>query len=319
MNQRGLTRGDGLVFVCVALIFGMSFAPYFKGKPISGGGGGFDRDGSNGRSSDEGETLSVNAWAQDHWPLMAIVILLPLFSCLLLVTHRYMQNADQRPVGGLTLRQWATALGVVAAWGTLWSLGGDVFGNADDFVKGFLGYESEHAFGAFVILPFSLLLAALLIIIDRVPGLTYPLFVSAPVYPQAGYIPGQPGQPGQGVPPGYATGSYAAPMVPPGTPVTHMPPPVTPASGTPVQESVPASAPAPTPAPTPAPEFAQFWLAVPEERPLLPLGGLDKTPVATLVPGSWYLAVAPSGDGLVVEVDGVRGVLWNTSGIQRGE
>ncbi|NUU20221.1 MAG: hypothetical protein HOV68_01710, partial [Streptomycetaceae bacterium] len=66
-------------------------------------------------------------------------------------------------------------------------------------------------------------------------------------------------------------------------------------------------------------DFAQFWLAVPEERPLLPLGGLDKTPVATLTPGNWYLAVEPAGDGLVVEVEGTRGVLWNTSGIQRGE
>ncbi|MCF2532756.1 hypothetical protein [Yinghuangia soli] len=322
MNQRGLTRGDGLVFVCVALIFGMSFAPYFEGKPIDGGGRGFgfgDGD-SDSRSSSDGDTLSVNAWAQDHWPLMAVVILLPLLSFLLLVMYRYMINADQRPVGGLTLRQWATALGVVAAWSALWSLGGNVFGNADIPLEQ-MGYESEHAFGAFVILPFTLILAVLLIIIDRVPGLAYPLFVTPPQYPQTGYIPAQPGQPGPGQPgqpgnsglPGYGTGAYAQPSVPPGTPVSQMPPPVTPASGTPV------AAPAAAPAPAPAAEFAQFWLAVPEERPLLPLGGLDKTPVATLVPGSWYLAVEPAGDGLVVEVDGVRGVLWNTSGIQRGE
>ncbi|MGW0660527.1 hypothetical protein [Streptodolium elevatio] len=328
-----MTRGDGLVFVCVALIFGMSFAPYFKAS--AGGSGrssGFDDD----DSSSGGDTLSVNAWAQDHWPLMAVVILLPLISFVLLVAHRYMVNADQRPVGGLTLRQWATAFAVVAAWAALWSLGGNVFGNADEAFEG-SNIDLEHGFGAFVILPFTLIMALLLIVIDRIPGLAYPLFIAAPAYP-AGYIPQQPGQPGQ---PGYGTGMYGAPVVPPGTPVAHMPPPMTHGAGMPAAAPAPMPAPAPvpssgsgpgsapgsgpgstpgsTPAPSAAADFAQFWLAVPEERPLLPVGGLDKTPVATLVPGSWYLAVEPAGDGLVVEVDGVRGVLWDTSGIQRGE
>ncbi|WP_436772883.1 hypothetical protein [Yinghuangia sp. YIM S09857] len=318
-----MTRGDGLVFVCVALIFGMSFAPYFKASADGGGSGRSSRDDFGGSDT---ETTTVNAWAQDHWPLMAVVILLPLISFLLLVTHRYMVNADQRPVGGLTLRQWATSLGVVAAWAALWSLGGNVVGNADEAYEE-LGVELSHGFGAFVILPFTLIMALLLFVIDRVPGLAYPLFIAAPAYP-AGYIPaqGQPGQPGQ---PGYGTGMYGQPVVPPGTPVAHMPPPMTGA----MPVAAPAPAPAPVPssgsgpgsapgaaaAPAPAAEFAQFWLAVPEERPLLPVGGLDKTPVATLVPGSWYLAVEPAGDGLIVEVDGVRGVLWDTSGIQRGE
>lgn len=313
MNQRGLTRGDGLVFVCVALIFGMSFAPYFKATAESSRGD----DGDSRRGGDGGDDFTANAWAQDHWPLMAVVILLPIISFVLLVAYRYMANAEQRFFGGLTLRQWATALGVVTAWASVWSLGGTLFGNYTETIED-IGADVGHGFGAFVILPFALLMALLLIVIDRVPGLSYPLFIAAPAYP-AGYIPPQPGAPGTpGMPaPQYGpTGMYAAPTVPPGTPVSQMPPPVTPAAGT------PAAAPAPVAAPAAAPQaadFAQFWLAVPEARPLLPLGGLDKTPVATLVPGTWYLAVEPAGDGLVVEVDGVRGVLWDTSGIQRGE
>ncbi|UGQ14016.1 hypothetical protein LO772_10675 [Yinghuangia sp. ASG 101] len=400
MNQRGLTRGDGLVFVCVGLIFGFSFAPYFKATAGSGGSS-YDDDDYRGSGS-SGDDFTVNAWAQDHWPLMAVVVLLPVIAFVLLVLHRYTTNADQRPVGGLTLRQWATAFSVVAAWASLWSLGGNVFGNADQAIEA-SGYDIDlkHGFGAFVILAFTLVMALLMLVVDRVPGLAYPLFVSPPPYPH-GYIPQQPGHPGFAGQPGHpgmapygATGGFAAPMVPPGTPVSQMPPPMTPAAGTPVAapvatpvpaQAAPAAAPAAAPvaasaapAPTPAPaaeaeaeakpnadakaeakaeakpeaapgagadaaesaepsadaaatsdaapadaapaepEFAQFWLAVPEPRPLAPLGGLDKTPVATLTPGTWYLAVEPAGDGFVVETDGVRGVLQDTSGIQRGE
>lgn len=446
MNQRGLTRGDGLVLVCVGLIFGFSFAPYFKAT-AGGGGSRYDDDDYSGSSGSSDDDFTVNAWAQDHWPLMAVVVLLPIIAFALLVLHRYMVNADHRPVGGLTLRQWATAFSVVAAWAALWSLGGNVFGNADQAIEaGGYNIELGHGFGAFVILPFTLLLALLMLVIDRVPGLAYPLFVAAPVYPH-GYIPQQPGHPGFPGQPGHpgmapygATGGFAAPVVvPPGTPVSQMPPPMTPPTGTPVAApaaaaqagaaqaagqtaqaassgapaalpagaapapalaAAPAATPAPaappaeataTPAEAPAaasaaataaadaaatpakaeaapaagteadtakgadadkgaeaapptasaeaaqpaadaaasepagpaepaePEFEQFWLAVPEPRPLAPLGGLDKTPVATLTPGTWYLAVEPSGDGFVVETDGVRGILQDTSGIQRGE
>lgn len=324
MFQKGLTRGDGLIFLCVALIFGFSFAPYYKLSQSSGRSS-FDESSS---SSSSGDSETYNAWAQTHWPLMAVVILLPLLAFLALVLHRYTQNAEQRPVGGLTLRQWATAFGVVTAWSALWSLGGNAVGVADSAFEQ-MNVESEHGFGAFVILPFTLLMALLLLIGDRVPGLAYPLFVAAPQYP-AGYVPMQPN---------YGTGMYAQPgavppmgtqSVPPGTPIAHMPPPMpsgmtgaVPAAAPLVQDVAPApaaSAPgAPAPASAPPAEFEQFWLAVPEERPLLPVGGLDKTPVATLVTGNWYLAVDAAGDGLVVEVDGVRGVLWNTAGIQRGE
>jgi hypothetical protein len=68
-----------------------------------------------------------------------------------------------------------------------------------------------------------------------------------------------------------------------------------------------------------AEDFEQTWLAVPLPRDLFPQSGPDHTPVARLEPGTWYLAVAPFHEGLLVEVNGVRGVLYDLDGIQRGE
>ncbi|MCA1221388.1 hypothetical protein [Streptomyces sp. 8L] len=74
-----------------------------------------------------------------------------------------------------------------------------------------------------------------------------------------------------------------------------------------------------TPAPgTPAPEFAAFWFAVPVARPLYGEDG-SPSPIAELAPGTWYLAVEQRGAGLVAQTqDGRRGVLQDTTGIQRG-
>ncbi len=68
----------------------------------------------------------------------------------------------------------------------------------------------------------------------------------------------------------------------------------------------------------PAAEFSPFWFAVPVPRPLYPEDG-SPTPIAELAPGTWYLAVEQRGPGLVAQTqDGRRGVLQDTSGIQRG-
>ncbi|MGI5140444.1 MULTISPECIES: hypothetical protein [unclassified Streptomyces] len=68
----------------------------------------------------------------------------------------------------------------------------------------------------------------------------------------------------------------------------------------------------------PAPEFSPFWFAVPVPRPLYAEDG-SPTPVAELAPGTWYLAVDQRGPGLVAQTqDGRRGVLQDTTGIQRG-
>ncbi|MFI1012717.1 hypothetical protein [Streptomyces sp. NPDC020965] len=65
-------------------------------------------------------------------------------------------------------------------------------------------------------------------------------------------------------------------------------------------------------------EFAPFWFAVPVARPLYGEDG-SPTPIAELAPGTWYLAVEQRGSGLIAQTqDGRRGVLQDTSGIQRG-
>jgi hypothetical protein len=65
-------------------------------------------------------------------------------------------------------------------------------------------------------------------------------------------------------------------------------------------------------------DFSPFWFAVPVPRPLFPEDG-SPTPIAELAPGTWYLAVEQRGPGLVAQTqDGRRGVLQDTSGIQRG-
>ncbi|MGW6736318.1 DUF5336 domain-containing protein [Streptomyces sp. NPDC055013] len=72
------------------------------------------------------------------------------------------------------------------------------------------------------------------------------------------------------------------------------------------------------PAPAPAGDFSPFWFAVPVPRPLFGEDG-SPTPIAELAPGTWYLAVEQRGAALVAQTqDGRRGVLQDTSGIQRG-
>ncbi|GAA2805070.1 hypothetical protein RMN57_12685 [Kitasatospora sp. CM 4170] len=63
--------------------------------------------------------------------------------------------------------------------------------------------------------------------------------------------------------------------------------------------------------------FTPFWFAVPCQRALQ---GEDGGPSGVeLAPGSWYLAVAEVAGGLLVQTEeGLRGVLEETVGIQRG-
>lgn len=78
------------------------------------------------------------------------------------------------------------------------------------------------------------------------------------------------------------------------------------------------AAPAPQAAQAPAGDFSPFWFAVPVPRPLYAEDG-SPTPIAELAPGTWYLAVEQRGPGLVAQTqDGRRGVLQDTTGIQRG-
>ncbi|MFC1421338.1 DUF5336 domain-containing protein [Streptacidiphilus cavernicola] len=71
--------------------------------------------------------------------------------------------------------------------------------------------------------------------------------------------------------------------------------------------------------PSAAPGFAPFWFAVPAVRSLAPEENSGGQPVGELVPGTWYLAIAQRGDALLTQTqEGKRGLLSDTSGIQRG-
>ncbi|NEC23801.1 hypothetical protein G3I50_36965, partial [Streptomyces parvus] len=68
----------------------------------------------------------------------------------------------------------------------------------------------------------------------------------------------------------------------------------------------------------PAGDFTPFWFAVPVARPLYGEDG-SPNPIAELAPGTWYLAVEQRGQSLIAQTqDGRRGVLQDTTGIQRG-
>ncbi|MFE4666757.1 hypothetical protein ACFRI7_18185 [Streptomyces sp. NPDC056716] len=72
------------------------------------------------------------------------------------------------------------------------------------------------------------------------------------------------------------------------------------------------------PSAPPSAEFSPFWFAVPVARPLFAEDG-SPAPIAELAPGTWYLAVEQRGPALIAQTqDGRRGVLQDTSGIQRG-
>ncbi len=66
------------------------------------------------------------------------------------------------------------------------------------------------------------------------------------------------------------------------------------------------------------PGFAPFWFAVPVRRQLMSVTE-EHEEVGELLPGTWYLAVERRERGLLAQTqDGHRGVLLDTSGIQRG-
>ncbi|MGC0416621.1 hypothetical protein [Embleya sp. AB8] len=164
-----------------------------------------------------------------------------------------------------------------------------------------------------------------------------------------GYPPGPPGTGGFPVPPPVAPPVYGPsgntpppqtpsmqppPMQPPAVqppavqpPVllfkTDAPEPAPPAGiGADAAESAPVSTSASTSGATSESgdpgTFEQYWLAVPEPRPLYPLDRPGDS-VATLHPGIWYLAVGARDGGIVIDIDGLQGVLADLTGIQRGE
>lgn len=188
-----------------------------------------------------------------------------------------------RKVVGLDLGTVGVAFTVLTAWTLFWTLV-DVGDNVSAGAGLILGFIA------------ALVLAGGAIATPLVPALQAALIPAPkPVAPQpyGAQPPGGYGYPGAGQPqPSYGTPPQQA------------------------QTAQPFGQPAPAPAP--AGDFSPFWFAVPVARPLFAEDG-SPSPIAELAPGTWYLAVEQRGPALVAQTqDGRRGVLQDTSGIQRG-
>ncbi|MFE0672558.1 hypothetical protein [Streptomyces sp. NPDC058867] len=191
-----------------------------------------------------------------------------------------------RKVAGLDLGVVGTAFTIFATWVLFWTL---------------VDVPEGVSAGAALILGF---IAVLLLAGGAIAGPLLPA-LKAPLLPAPGPAAPQPygGQP-QG---GY--GYPGAPQPQPGQPFGGQPQGGQPSFGGQPGQSQP---------PAPAGDFSPFWFAVPVPRPLFAEDG-SPSPIAELAPGTWYLAVEQRGPSLIAQTqDGRRGVLQDTSGIQRG-
>ncbi|MDT0306090.1 DUF5336 domain-containing protein [Streptomyces sp. DSM 44917] len=228
-----------------------------------------------------GGSDGVNAWESELFPILPSVFLSGIIGAGLIIASRFLPQPD-REFLGLRLNQWGIALSVTALWAVLWTMIGGPSG-ADTGVGLILGLLA------------TLLLAAAAALTPILPPLQVPLTTTSGgankgVNPPYGQQPG-----GYGYPSGQQ----------PGAPAAYQPTQMAPAA--------PAAGSTGT-----DPNFQPFWFAVPAARPLYGEDG-SPTPVAELAPGTWYLAVEQRGQALVAQTqDGRRGVLQDTSGIQRG-
>jgi hypothetical protein len=278
VNIRSLTRGDGVVIGAAVLLFIASFLDIFS------------IDGVSSSSS------IPNAWGSG--PLLLSVFLAGIIGAALIVVARGLPQAPK--VAGLDLGQFGAAFTVFAAWSALGNIF-DPIGGVDNIGSGDSGVSAGT--GLILGLIATLVLAAAAIATPLVPALKVALVgAPRPVAPQP--YGGQP------------QGGYGYPGAPqPGQPYGAQPQQPQP-YGAP-QQPHPQQADAPQATP-PAGDFSPFWFAVPVARPLFAEDG-SPTPIAELAPGTWYLAVEQRGPSLVAQTqDGRRGVLQDTSGIQRG-
>ncbi|AZM52985.1 hypothetical protein DMA15_10570 [Streptomyces sp. WAC 01529] len=288
MNFRSLTRGDGVVIGAAVLLFIASFLDTF------------DADGSD---SDK----LPNAWENGN--LLLSVYLLGIIGAALIVVGRAMPQ--QRKVAGLDLGQLGVAFTIASALSSLGAIF-DTDQSYNFFFNSNLGGADSPDAGVGLILGLigALVLAAAAVATQLVPALKAPLMgAPRPAAPQP--YGGQP----QG---GYGYPGAGAGQPQPGAPYGQ------PQPGQPQGQSFggqpqPQAGQTPPPAQAqPSGDFSPFWFAVPVPRPLYAEDG-SPTPIAELAPGTWYLAVEQRGQGLVAQTqDGRRGVLQDTTGIQRG-
>ncbi|MFD7403506.1 hypothetical protein ACFV7R_12735 [Streptomyces sp. NPDC059866] len=225
-------------------------------------------------------------------PVLMSVVLAGLIGAALVVVGRGLPQAPK--VAGLDLGQFGVAFTVFAAWSAL----GNVFDPASA-ANNFGGDSSDGpdaGTGLILALVATLLMAAAAVATPLVPALKGTLLPAprpAAPQPYGGQPQGGYGYPGAQQPAGFGG----------------QPQPGQPYGGQPQQPQQPQP---------PAGDFSPFWFAVPVPRPLFPEDG-SPTPIAELAPGTWYLAVEQRGPALVAQTqDGRRGVLQDTTGIQRG-
>ena len=300
MNNRSLTRGDLIVIGAAVLLLIASFLDFYA------------VDAPDGTPSDAIPSLG-NGWSNKNWPVLQAIFLSGLFSAGAQVASRFLPK--ELNILGLRLDQWAVPLGVMPLFVTIWM----VIRSTNTLMDG-----ATIGAGLWITIPAVLALNAGLILPQFVPALALPISggPAAPQgpyggQPQQGYgYPGaqQPGmqQPGMQQPQGGY--GYPAAQQQPGAqqPYSQQQPQA--------QQPQPAAQQQPQPQAggAPDPNFQPFWFAVPVARPLFAEDG-SQTPVAELAPGTWYLAVEQRGQALVAQTqDNRRGILQDTSGIQRG-
>ncbi|MFJ4083491.1 hypothetical protein ACIP2Z_31590 [Streptomyces iakyrus] len=278
MNIRSLTRGDGVVIGAAVLLLIASFLDLYS----------FDN------VPDSVDLPSL--WGSG--PVVFSVVLAGIIGAALVVVGRGLPQAPK--VAGLELVPFGVAFTVFAAWSALGNIF-DVPGGFDNIGENGSSGAPSPGIGMILALVATLLMAAAALATPLVPALKGALLPAPrPAAPQP-YGAQPPG--GYGYPGAQQPGGYGQPQ--PGQPGQ-------PFGGQPQQAQA-----QPQPQP-PAGDFSPFWFAVPVPRPLFAEDG-SPTPIAELAPGTWYLAVEQRGAALVAQTqDGRRGVLQDTSGIQRG-
>ncbi|MER5830174.1 hypothetical protein ABT116_04960 [Streptomyces sp. NPDC002130] len=229
-------------------------------------------------------------------PVVFSVVLAGIIGAALVVVGRGLPQAPK--IAGLELVPFGVAFTVFAAWSALGNIF-DVPGGFDNIGENGSEGAPSPGIGIILALVATLLMAAAALATPLVPvlkGALLPAPRPAAPQPYGAQPPGGYGYPGAQQP-----GGYGQPQ--PGQPGQ-------PFGGQPQQAQA-------QPQP-PAGDFSPFWFAVPVPRPLFAEDG-SPTPIAELAPGTWYLAVEQRGAALVAQTqDGRRGVLQDTSGIQRG-
>jgi hypothetical protein len=236
-------------------------------------------------------SASRNLWHSQFFPILPSVTLTAIAAAAAILAARSPQFTGKQ-ILGLTFDQWAVALAVFSGWTAVWAT---LFADSGGLDKGA---------GLWLTLVFGLAIAVVAPLSSRLPALKAPLAGAPSPAPQPYAVGGAPygGPAPQQAGYGYPGGAQS----------------VDPAFGQQQPYGAQAAAPQAAQPAAPASDFSAFWFAVPVPRPLYAEDG-SGAQIAELTPGTWYLAVDQRGASLIAQTqDGRRGVLQDSSGIQRG-